>query len=131
MNEASTDDISDTHYLQGFNLAHHFTDLSWPPTNHLDSSHGSRGAGRSSHPSRIDKGHSGGAKLDAEPRPCLPPPSLLPAALSFSVRYLKVLDSDVHVEANKKEGVYKTRNYQIPLNRIVGTPGPKMLMSAR
>ena len=47
------------------------------------------------------------------------------------VRYSKVLDSDMHVEANKKEGVYKTRNYQIPLNRIVGTPGPKMLMSAR
>ncbi len=27
------------------------------------------------------------------------------------VRYSKVLDSDVHVEADKKESVYKTRNY--------------------
>jgi hypothetical protein len=45
------------------------------------------------------------------------------------VRYSKVVYSDVHVEANKKEGVYKTRNYQIPLIRIVGTPRPKMLTS--
>ena len=41
------------------------------------------------------------------------------------VRYSKVLDSDVHVAANKKEGVYKTSNYQIPLIRMVGTPGPE------
>ena len=39
------------------------------------------------------------------------------------VRYSKVLDPDVHVEANKKEGVYKMSNYQLPLIRIVGTPG--------
>ena len=45
------------------------------------------------------------------------------------VRYSKVLDSDVQVEANKDEGAYKMGNYQIPLIRIVGTPGLKMLAS--
>ena len=40
-----------------------------------------------------------------------------------NVRYSKVVDSDVHVEAIKKEGVYKTSVYQISLIRFVGTIG--------